>query len=49
MIDIDAIKTAVDVGLGAIALLYAHRVGRLLEKQDVRITKLERRRVTGKR
>lgn len=39
--DLDTIKTAIDTGLGAIALLYVHRVGRVLEKQDARITALE--------
>jgi hypothetical protein len=47
--DLDTIKTAIDTGLGAIALLYAHRVGRVLEKQDARITALESRRRRGRK
>lgn len=47
--DLDTVKTAIDTGLGAVALLYAHRVGRLLEKQDVRLTVLEKRRIRRRR
>lgn len=44
MYDLDTIRMAADIGLGGVALLYVHRISRLLEKHDARITKLERRR-----
>lgn len=43
MPDLDTIKTAVDVGLGAIALMYVHRLGKLLDTHEKRISTLERR------
>lgn len=44
--DTETIKTAIDSGLGAIALMYVHRVGQVLEKHEKRLVKLERRRRT---
>lgn len=43
MFDLETIRMALDTGLGAVALLYAHRVARLLDKHDTRISRLERR------
>jgi hypothetical protein len=39
--DLETIRTAIDTGLGAIALLYAHRIGALLKTLTERIAKLE--------
>lgn len=42
--DADTLKTVVDTGVGGVALLYAYRIGKLLEKHDTRLLKLEKRR-----
>lgn len=41
MFDLDFIKTALDVGLGAVALMYVHRLGKLLDTHSQRLTALE--------
>jgi hypothetical protein len=40
--DWDTVKTVADIGLGAIALVYVHRAGRILQNHEVRITVLEK-------
>lgn len=40
-LNFDVIKTLLDVGLGAVALVYARRLGLLLENHETRLTKLE--------
>lgn len=42
MLDLDAIKTIVDTGCGAVALAYVHKLSKLLEKHETRITSLEK-------
>lgn len=41
MFDLDSIKTILDIGIGATALLYVYKLNKLLERHEVRITNLE--------
>lgn len=41
--DIDTIRTALDIGLGAVALFYVNRLQKLLETHEARISALEKR------
>lgn len=48
-LDLDTIKTAIDAGIGVVAFLYAHRMGKLLTLLEGRVAKLEARKSTRKR
>jgi len=42
-LDIDSIKTVLDIGLGTVALIYVHKLQRLLDNHDTRISRVEKK------
>lgn len=43
MIDIDSIKTALDIGVGVVALYYVNRLQKVIDNHDVRIRVVEKK------
>lgn len=42
-LSLDTIRAALDVGLGAVALMYVHRLGKVLDNHETRLVRLEKK------